>query len=41
MITLTESLNIPDITKTEPNNCIIIDCFEENDDKRTTALNTV
>ena len=29
---LTETLIIPDITKTESNNCFIIDCFEENND---------
>ena len=34
MITLTETLIIPDITQTESNNCFIIDCFEENNDKR-------
>ena len=28
------SLIIPDITKTESNNCFIIHCFEENNDKR-------
>ena len=33
LITLTETLIIPDITKTESNNCFIIDCFEENNDK--------
>ena len=33
-ITLTETLIIPDITKTESNNCFIIHCFEENKDKR-------
>ena len=30
LITLTETLIIPDITKTEANNCFIIHCFEEN-----------
>ena len=35
LITLTETLIIPGITKTEPNNCFIIHCFEENNDKRT------
>ena len=34
LITLTETLIIPDITKTESNNCFIIHCFEENNDKR-------
>ena len=34
LITLTETLIIPDITKTESNNCFIIDCLEENNDKR-------
>ena len=34
LITLTESLIIPDITKTESKNCFIIHCFEENNDKR-------
>ena len=38
LITLTESLIIPDITKTESNNyCFIIHCFEENNDKRIIA----
>ena len=32
--TLTETLIFPDITKTESNNCFIIHCFEENNDKR-------
>ena len=41
MITLTETLIIPDITKTESNNCFIIDCFEENNDKRIIAVITV
>ena len=31
-LTLTETLIIPDITKTETNNCFIIHCFEENKD---------
>ena len=34
LITRTETLIIPDITKTESNNCFIIHCFEENNDKR-------
>ena len=33
LITLTETLIIPDITKTESNNCFIIHCFEENNNK--------
>ena len=37
LITLTETLIIPDITKTESNICFIIHCFEENNDKRTIA----
>ena len=37
VITLTETLIIPDITKTESNNCFIIYCFEENNDKRIIA----
>ena len=34
---ITETMIIPDITKTESNNCFIIHCFEENNDKRITA----
>ena len=41
LITLTETLIIPDITKTESNNCFIIHCFEENNDKRIIAVITV
>ena len=41
LITLTETLIIPDITKTESNNCYIIHCFEENNDKRIIAVITV
>ena len=37
LIILTETLIIPDITKTECNNCFIIHCFEENNDKCTIA----
>ena len=37
LITLTETLIIPDITKTESNNCFILLCFEENNDKRIIA----
>ena len=29
LITLTETLIIPDITKTEPNNCFIIHCLKK------------
>ena len=36
-----EALIIPDITKTESNNCFIIHCFEENNDKRIIAAITV
>ena len=39
LIALAETLIIPDITKTaESNNCFIIHCFEENNDKRIIAL---
>ena len=41
LITLTEILIILDITKTESNNCFIIHCFEENNDKRIIAAITV
>ena len=41
LITLTEILIIPDITKTESNNCFIIHCFEEKNDKRIIAAITV
>ena len=41
LITLTETLIILDITKTESNNCFIIHCFEENNDKRIIAEITV
>ena len=37
LITLTETLIIPDITKTESKNCFIIPCFEENNDKHIIA----
>ena len=40
-VTLTETLIIPDITKTESNNCFIIHCFEESSDKRIIAAITV
>ena len=32
LITLTETLIISDITKTESNNCFIIHCFKANND---------
>ena len=41
LITLTETLIIPYITKTESNNCFIIHCFEENNDKRIITAITV
>ena len=41
LITLTETFIIPDITKTESNNCFIIRCFKENNDKRIIAVSTV
>ena len=37
LITLTETLIISDITKTESNNCFIIHCFKANNDKRIVA----
>ena len=37
LITLTETLIIPDITKSESNNYFVIHCFEENNDKRIIA----
>ena len=40
LITLTETLIIPDITKTESNS-FIIHCFDENNDKRIIAAITV
>ena len=39
LITLIEFLIILDITKTESNNCFIIHCFEENNDKHTVVKN--
>ena len=39
LITLTETLIIQDITKTESKNCFIIHCFEENNDKHTIPRN--
>ena len=41
LITLTETLIISDITKTESNNCFIIHCFKANNDERIIAPNTV
>ena len=41
LITLTETLIILDITKTESNNCFIIHYFKANNDKRIIAPNTV
>ena len=40
-LTLTEALIIPDITKTESNDCLIIHCFEENNNKRIIAAITI
>ena len=37
LITLTETLIIPDITKAKSNNCFIIHCFEINNDKYAVA----
>ena len=36
LITITETLIVPDITKTES-----VNCLKENNDKRTVARNTV
>ena len=41
LIILTDTFLIPDITKTESNNCFIIHCFEENNDKRIIEAITV
>ena len=41
LITLAETMIIPDITKPESNNCFIIHSFEENNDKRIIAAITV
>ena len=41
LITVTETLIISDITKTESNNFFIIHCFEANNDKRIITPNTV
>ena len=40
-VSVTCTLIIPDITKTESNNCFIIHCFEENNDKHIIAAITV
>ena len=37
LITIAEALIIPDITKTESNNCFIVHCFEINNDKLGTV----
>ena len=39
LITLTETLIIKDITKTESTNCFILHCFEESNVKHTVAKN--
>ena len=36
----TKTLIIHDITKSESNNCLIIYCFEENNDKHTVLQGT-
>ena len=41
LITLTKTLIISDITKTESNNGFIIHCFSANNDKRIISPNTV
>ena len=41
LITLTETLIILDITKTESQKCFIGHCFKENNDKHIIAPNTV
>ena len=41
LITLTETLTISNVTKTESNNCFIIHCFKENNDKHIIAPNAV
>ena len=38
LITLTETLIIPNITKTESNNFFVTHCFEENKDNRIIEL---
>ena len=41
LITLTKTLIVSDITKTESNNCFIIHRFKANNDKHIIAPNTV
>jgi len=41
LITLTETLMISDVTKTESHNCFIIHCLKESNDKRIITPNTV
>ena len=41
LITLTETLIILDVTKTESNNCFTIHCVKENNDKPIIAPNIV
>ena len=41
LITLTETLIILDITKTESHKCFIGHCFKENNDEHIIASNTV
>jgi len=41
LITQTEILVISSITKTESNNCFLMYCFKENNDKLIIAPNTV
>ena len=41
LITLTETLIILDITKTSSNNCLIVHCFKDNNDKRIITPNSL
>ena len=41
LVTLSETLIISDITKTESHNCFIIHCLKENNDKHIITPNTV
>ena len=41
LIALAETMIISEIIKAESNNCFIIHCFKENNDKRIIAQNTV
>ena len=41
MLSLTQTLIISDITKSESHNCFIVHCFKGNNDKRIIAPNTV